>query len=97
MIFVTPLRGDRELRAAGALGFNRTASIATVRIQGENKPGVAAVIAETIAKAGINVRGFSAAVIGSRMIAYVGFDSHDDARAAVASLKELHGAVEHVN
>jgi hypothetical protein len=87
VVFVTPIRGDTEVAAAGMLGFNLTSSIDTIRVQGENKPGAAAAVAERIGKAGINVRGFSAAVIGSRFIAYVGFDNADDAQKAVEALK----------
>jgi hypothetical protein len=82
-VFVTPLRGDAEVAAASMLGFNLTSSIASVRIEGENIPGVGAELNENLGGAGINLRGFSAAVIGSRFIAYVGFDSTEDADKAV--------------
>lgn len=88
VVFVTPIRGDAEISAAGMLGFNLTSSINTIRVQGENKPGAAATVAERIGRAGINVRGFSAAVIGSRFIAYVGFDTAEDAEKAVHALKK---------
>jgi hypothetical protein len=83
VVFVTPLRGDSELSAAGMLGFNITSSIDTIRVEGDNERGAAAAVAEKIAKAGINVRGFSAAVIGGRFIAFVSFDNRDDADKAV--------------
>lgn len=88
VVFVTPIQGDAEVSAAGMLGFNLTSSIHTVRIQGINKPGAAAGVAERIGKAGMSVRGFSAAVIGSRFIAYVSFDNAEDAEKAVAVLQK---------
>jgi ACT domain-containing protein len=35
-VFVTPLQGDAELEAAATLGFNPTASVHAVRVEGPN-------------------------------------------------------------
>jgi hypothetical protein len=88
VVFVTPLRGDREIRAASALGFDVTRSLHELRVEGENKPGVAAALTEKLAKAGINLRGFTAAVIGTRFILYIGLDTSEDAAKAAAILKK---------
>ena len=42
IVFVSPLRGDHEVRAASLLGFAISSSIAAVRVEGENEPGAAA-------------------------------------------------------
>jgi hypothetical protein len=89
VVFVTPLRGDAEIAAAATLGFNVTSSIKSVRVEGENKPGVATELTEKLAAAGINLHGFSGAVIGARFILYIGFDTAQDAAKAVAILKKL--------
>jgi len=88
VVFVTPLRGDREGRAAAALGFDVTRSLHELRVEGENKPGVAAALTGKLAKAGINLRGFSAAVIGTRFILYIGLDTSEDVAKATALLKK---------
>jgi len=88
VVFVTPLRGDREVAAAADLGFNVTSSVHSVRVEGENKPGVAAGLTEKLAEARINLRGLSAAVIGARFILYIGLDSADDAEKAVNILQQ---------
>jgi len=88
VVFVTPLRGDAEVRAASTLGFNVTSSLKSLRVEGDNKPGVAAVLTEKLAAAGINLHGFSAAVIGARFIIYFSFDSSEDAASAEAILKK---------
>ncbi len=36
-VFITPIRGDREVRAASTLGFNITSSVDAVRVEGDNK------------------------------------------------------------
>lgn len=87
VVFVTPLREDAEITAAKNLGFNMTNSVHSVRIEGDNKPGVAAKVTKILAEAGINLRGFSAAAIGSRFIFYIGLDSSEDAAKAVEILQ----------
>ncbi len=87
-VFLTPIRGDREIEAASTLGFNLTSSVDSVRVEGDNVPGAAVNIADVIADADINMRSFSAAVIGPRYIAYIGFDSASDADRAAEILRE---------
>ena len=87
VVFVTPLRGDAEIAAAADLGFNVTSSVHAVRVEGDNRPGVAAEIAERLGAAGISLRGYSAAVIGPRFIIYIGLDSAADAARVVDILK----------
>ena len=87
-VFLTPIRGDREVEAASTLGFNLASSVDSVRVEGDNLPGAAVNIADVIANADINIRSFSAAVIGPRYIAYIGFDSSSDADRAAKVLQE---------
>lgn len=82
VVFVTPLRGDVEVAAAATLGFNVTSSIKSLRVEGDNKPGVAYNMTKKIAAAGINLHGLSAAVIGPRFIIYISFDTAEDAERA---------------
>jgi len=88
VVFVTPLRGDREIAAAADLGFNVTRSVHSIRVDGDNRPGLAADVTKILADAGITLRGFSAAVIGARFIFYIGFDSKEDAKKAVELLQQ---------
>jgi hypothetical protein len=82
VVFVAPLCGDSEIAAAADLGFNITSSIKALRVEGKNKPGIAAELTEKLAAAGLNLRGFSAAVIGTGFISYIGFDTSDDVAKA---------------
>lgn len=88
-VFVTPLRGDAELEAATTLGFNLSGSVRSVCVEGENRPGLAAELANRLAAAGINLRGFSAGVIGNRFILYIGLDSAEDAAKAITVLQQV--------
>jgi hypothetical protein len=89
VVFVTPLRGDREVQAAAAAGFLVTSSLRSIRAEGPNEPGAAAKLAKAIGDAGINMRGFSAAVLGTKFVAHIGVDSAEDEEAAVKLLSGL--------
>ncbi len=87
VIFVTPLQGDREIAAAKNLGFNVTSTMHSVRVEGPNQPGAGAVITKVLAEAGINLRGFSAAVLGTQFVLYIALDTADDASKTIDVLK----------
>ena len=91
VVFLTPLRGDVEIAAAADLGCNVARSVHSLRVEGDNRPGAAAEMTEKLASAGINLHGFSAAVIGPRFIAYIGLDSSEDADKAVEILQQVVG------
>jgi hypothetical protein len=87
VVFVTPIRGDTEVAAAAEAGFAVTQSLHSVRIAGDNKPGVCAQLTRQLADAGINLRGLSAATIGEQFIIYLALDNADDASKAMALLQ----------
>lgn len=86
VVFVTPLQNDREISAAAQVGFNVTHTLHSVRIIGLNRPGIVAELTQKLADAGINLRGFSASVLGTQFIAYAAVDSLQDAKKAEAIL-----------
>lgn len=88
VMFVTPLRGDREVEAATDLGFSAANRLHSVRVEGQNAPGIAARIAHAVAGAGINLRGVSAAMIGTQFVLHAAFDTAEDAAKAAALLRE---------
>ena len=87
VVFVTPLRGDAEVAAAASLGFNVTNSVHSVSVEGPNQPGIASVVLEKLAAAGINLRGVSCAIIGARFIMYIGLDSAKKAEKVIKALQ----------
>ena len=89
VVFVTPLQNDREIRAAAQVGFNVTQGLHSVRIMGPDRPGVAAELTQKLADGGINLRGFSASVIGTQFVAYIAVDSLDDANKAMEILSKV--------
>lgn len=89
VVFVTPLKGAKQLRAARDAGFKKTSSMHSVRVEGPDRPGLAAVLTSALADAGINVRGFSAAAIGRRCVVHLALDTAADARKAMARLRRI--------
>ena len=89
VVFVTPLQGDREVRAASQLGFNVTQSLHTLRVMGQDRAGIVAELTRALAEGGVNLRGLSASVIGSQFVAYVGVDSREDTIKATDILSRV--------
>jgi hypothetical protein len=89
VVFVTPLRGDQEVQAATAVGFAVTSSLHSLRVEGPNEPGVAATITRMVGDAGINMRGFSSAVIGPRYVAHISVESVEEQDAVIRLLSGL--------
>lgn len=87
VVFVTPLRGDREIEAATEEGFSVSSHLHSVRLEGRNEPGVAGKVAQKIGKAGLNLRGFSGAVIGTQFVLHLAFDTAEAAKKAIAVLQ----------
>ena len=75
VVFVTPLRTDSEIAAATEEGFRVSRSLYALRIDGPNRPGIAAEMTQKLAQEGISLRGFSAAVSGARVIVNLSVDS----------------------
>ncbi len=89
VVFITPLRGDAEIRAASQLGFNVTNSLHSIRIEGQNQPGIASQITELLAHEGINLKGLSVVVIGTRFIIYLALDTQYDAAKAIQAITQI--------
>jgi len=85
--FVSPLKGKKVLAAAAAAGFQEAQRVATVRVEGTDRPGLGAQMAKVVAEAGVNVRGVSAMALGRKFVTYLGFDNWDDANKAAAALR----------
>jgi len=89
LMFVTPVRGSRQTKAAQAAGLSKSADLQAVRVEGPDKPGLGSRMTTVLADADINVRGLSAAVVGRKCIVHLAFDSARDAATAIRVLKRL--------
>ncbi len=89
VVFVTPLKGKKVLAAAQAGGFHETARVATLKVEGPDRPGMGTKIAQAVGEAGVNLRGMSAAVLGKNYVCYLALDTDADAKKAAAALRAL--------
>jgi hypothetical protein len=87
VVFVAPLQGETQIRAAKQAGFNVTSSVHSVRVMGLDQLGIVGQLAQKVAEGAINLRGISAAVLGSQFIAYLALDTLDDAEKAMDILQ----------
>ncbi len=89
VVFVTPVRGTAQLKAARQAGFQKSSGLHCVRVEGSDRPGIGARITQALAVEHLNLRGVSAAAIGRRFIMHLALDGAGDARKAVRVLRSL--------
>ena len=89
VVFVTPLKGAKQIKAAKAAGFSKSKSLNAVRVEGPDKAGLGARIAHALAVADLNLRGLTAAAIGKLFVAHVALDTAAVAAKAMKVLKAL--------
>ena len=84
-----PGQGFSARKAAQAEGVAPAKNLTTLKVEGDDAPGLGGRIVAAIADAGINLRGVSAAVVGRKFVAYLGFDDAADATKAGRALRSL--------
>ena len=89
VLFVSPVKGAKVVRAAQEAGITKAEGIHAVRVEGGDKPGLGAKIARGLGSAGISFRGLTAIAIGKKFISYIALDNEADAAKAVTVLKKL--------
>jgi hypothetical protein len=89
VVFVTPIKGAKQVKAAQSTGFQKTNKLHSIRVEGTDKPGMGARITTALAEAGINLRGLSAAAIGRNFVTHLALDTAEQAAKAAGILKKL--------
>jgi predicted amino acid-binding ACT domain protein len=89
VVFLTPLRGTRQVKAATAAGFRKTDSLHSVRVEGTDEPGMGAKLTRALAEAGVSLRGLSAGALGRKFVTHLALDTAEDAAKALKVLKKL--------
>ncbi len=89
IVFVSPIQGQDQVENAGAAEFRRTSGMATLRIEGPDRPGVGAKVTDAIADVGVTLNALTATVFGHRFVCYAEFDSVQDLQKAEAALRRL--------
>ena len=89
VMFVTPLKGAKVMKAATEAGFSKSDALHGVRLEGTDKPGVTAKVARALADAGVSFRALSASGHGRKFVDYIAVDTAADAAKAVSILRKL--------
>jgi len=89
VVFLAPVKGAAQLKAARRLGLRKSKSVHAVRVEGPDRPGMGARLTQALADKGINLRGLSAAVVGKRFVAHLAMDRSADAGKAIRVLKTM--------
>ena len=87
MVFLAPVKGRKATAAAAVAGLSPAPGVTALRVEGTDRPGLGAKMTGAIADSGINMRGLSAAALGSRFVAYMAFDSVEDAEKAAKAIR----------
>jgi hypothetical protein len=86
-IEIYPIAGKKVTAAASEAGLAASA-IATLLVEGDNRPGLAFAIAKAIAGAQVNMTFFVAQAIGRKFTAVLGFETEADAKTAAPLVKK---------
>jgi hypothetical protein len=89
VLFVSPVKTGKAVRAAQAAGLGKPIGIHSLRIEGADKAGLGAAIGKALAVAGISFRGLTAIALGKKFVSYVACDTAEDAVKAIRVLRKL--------
>ena len=93
VLYVAPVTGPTQTRAARAAGLAETDYPVVRRLEGDNEAGLAHKLTQNWALANISLQGLTMAVLGNKFIGYAAFDSVADANRAAQILADLGVAV----
>ena len=88
-VFVAPVKGVKQQRAASSVGLTRAKGMHSLRIEGPDRAGLGAEIARAVADKGINLRGASAASIGRKAVFYLAVEAEPARKDAIRSVRKL--------
>lgn len=89
VLYVAPVTGPSQVRAARAAGLVEVHDPVVMRVEGDNRAGLAHRLTQQWALAGISLNGLTMAVLGDKFVGYVAFDKVEDANHAAQILADL--------
>jgi len=89
VLFVAPVTGSAQVRAARSAGFAETHNPLVLRVEGDNQAGLAHRLTQQWALEGINLQGLTMSVLGGKFVGYAAFDTVADANRAAQILADL--------
>lgn len=92
MLYVAPISGPLQVRAAQSAGLTETNDPVVLRVEGDNEAGLAHRVTQQWAIAGLSMQGLMMSVLGGQFVGYAAFDGIADANRAAAILGDLGAA-----
>jgi hypothetical protein len=89
ILYIAPVTGPEQIRAAKAVGMREVFSPVIVRVEGDNRAGLAARLTRDWALADISFTGLTITVIGDKFVGYAAFDNPADANKAATILANI--------
>jgi hypothetical protein len=93
VLYVAPLTGPMQLRAAKSAGLTETHDPVLLRVEGDNQAGLAHKVTQQWALAGITLQGLTMCVLSDKFVGYAAFDNVSDSNRAAAILSDLSASV----
>ena len=88
-VFLAPIKGAKQQRAASDVGLTRAVGMHSLRIEGPDRSGLGAEITRAVAENGINLRGVSAAAIGRKAVFYLAVETEQLRKDAIGIVRKL--------
>jgi hypothetical protein len=89
VLYVAPLSGPEQLRAAKAAGLHEVHDPVVLRVDGDNEQGLAHKLTQQWALGGISFQGLTMAVVNGHFVGYAMFDTVADSNKAATILADL--------
>jgi len=89
VLYVAPVSGANQVRAARAVGLTETHDPVVLRVEGDNEAGLGHRLTQQWALAGISFQGLTMSVLDNKFIGYAAFDTVGEANRAAAILGDL--------
>jgi hypothetical protein len=89
ILFVAPITGPAQVRAARASGLAEAHDPVVLRVEGDNQAGLAYRLTQQWATVGITLQGLTMAVLAGKFVGFAAFDTVADANRAAQILADL--------
>ena len=89
IIYVAPVTGPAQVRAARQAGMSETHDTVVLRVEGDNEAGLGFRLTQQWATAGISLQSLTMAVQGNKFVGFAAFDTVADANRAAQILADL--------
>jgi hypothetical protein len=89
ILYVAPISGPLQVRAARSAGLTEAHNPVVLRVEGDNRAGLAHRLTQQWALQGLSLQSLMMSVLSEKFVGYAAFDTVEDANRAAAILGDL--------